>query len=101
VRNVAFACVLILVAARTPVVRAADEAPPISEPEGRLGTPPIVDWLRAGVAGARRLEFVEVTSAVLAHGAEGMGPGSAWFHPAQTRFGWGWLARAASSYRRW
>jgi hypothetical protein len=44
-------------------------------------------------AGARlgRVEAVEMMSAIA--GGYDMGPGGAWFHPSQGRYGWEWLAR--------
>ncbi len=38
-----------------------------------------------------KIEAVEMLSAIT-HGGD-MGPNSAWFHPAQSRYGWPWLAR--------
>ncbi len=36
-------------------------------------------------------EFLQMFWSILRHGAE-MGPGSGWFHPAQSRYDWSWLA---------
>jgi Ca2+-binding EF-hand superfamily protein len=44
----------------------------------------------APIASIRRLEFVEMLSAIL--NDEPMDAGHAWFHPAQSRYGWKWLA---------
>ena len=38
----------------------------------------------------RRLEGVEMLSAIL--GGEPPGPGHGWFHPSQSKYGWEWLA---------
>ena len=38
----------------------------------------------------RNLEFVEMASAILK--GDDLGPGTAWFHPARSRYGWKWLA---------
>jgi Ca2+-binding EF-hand superfamily protein len=42
------------------------------------------------IASIRRLEFVEMLSAIL--NDEPIDSGRAWFHPAQSRYGWRWLA---------
>src|SRR2546430_1509561 len=47
-------------------------------------------WLGGRPAGVRRLEFVEMFSAVA--GGSRMGPGDGWFHPGQSRYDWAWLA---------
>ncbi len=46
----------------------------------------------ASWAGVRRLEIVEMLSAVLS-GSDLMEPGDAWFHPARMRHDFQWLAR--------
>jgi hypothetical protein len=48
------------------------------------------DWLVQGGAAVRRLEFVEMFTAVVS--GSDMGPGDGWFHPSQSRYGWAWLA---------
>jgi hypothetical protein len=48
------------------------------------------DLLREGAGRVRRLEFVEMLTAMLS--GSGTGPGEGWFHPAQSRYGWRWLA---------
>jgi hypothetical protein len=40
-------------------------------------------------------EAVEMILAILAGG--GAGPGTGWFHPSQTRYGWPWLAERMDS----
>jgi hypothetical protein len=42
------------------------------------------------LASARRMEGVEMLTAILRR--EPVEPGHAWFHPAQSRYGWKWLA---------
>jgi hypothetical protein len=42
------------------------------------------------LASIRRLEFVEMLSAVVT--GEEIGPGAGWFHPAQSKYGWKGLA---------
>jgi Ca2+-binding EF-hand superfamily protein len=43
-----------------------------------------------GAARLKKFEAVEMASAIV--GGGDMGPNSAWFHPAQSRYGWQWLA---------
>jgi hypothetical protein len=47
--------------------------------------------LDRGAARLSKLEVVEMVSAI-ARGSD-MGPNDAWFHPAESRYGWPWLAR--------
>lgn len=42
------------------------------------------------IAAIRRLEFVEMLTAIL--NDEPIDSGKAWFHPSQSRYGWKWLA---------
>lgn len=44
-----------------------------------------------GTEKSRVPEAVEMFVSILKNGAE-MGPGSAWFHPSTSRYGWSWLA---------
>jgi hypothetical protein len=46
--------------------------------------------LYEGAARLKKYEVVQMASAIVADGD--MGPNSAWFHPAQSRYGWKWLA---------
>jgi hypothetical protein len=46
--------------------------------------------LDKGAARMKKVEAVEMASAIL--GGGDMGPNSAWFHPAQSRYDWKWLA---------
>ncbi len=46
--------------------------------------------LRTRMAALRPPEIVEMLWS-LAHGSQ-MGPGAGWFHPGESRYGWGWLA---------
>lgn len=45
----------------------------------------------------RRLEVVECLASILS--GEQMGPGTAWFHPGQGRYGWKWLAAHSKANR--
>jgi hypothetical protein len=49
------------------------------------------DLFLDGAAALKKVEAVEMASAILS-GSQ-MGPGEGWFHPGQTRYGWEWLAR--------
>src|SRR5581483_5391970 len=44
-----------------------------------------------GPGGPHVPEAAEMFWSILLHGAD-MGPGSGWFHPAENRYGWDWLA---------
>ena len=46
---------------------------------------------RAGAPKAKLPEFVEMLGAIVVNGSN-MGPNSGWFHPSQSRYGWGWLS---------
>jgi hypothetical protein len=48
------------------------------------------EMVRGAADGVRRLEAVEMFTAV-ATGSD-MGPGDGWFHASQSRYGWEWLA---------
>jgi hypothetical protein len=58
---------------------------PLSQP-ACADDPPRSDAPKAKVP-----EFAEMLGAILVHGAN-TGPDSGWFHPAESRYGWGWLA---------
>jgi len=47
-------------------------------------------WLKDGLSWVCQREFTEVLLAVL--GGSSLVPGEGWFHPAQTRYSWKWLA---------
>jgi len=47
--------------------------------------------LHKGVARVQKVEIVEMVSTILTRGSD-MGPGDGWFHPAQSRYDWKWLA---------
>ena len=57
---------------------------------GAAAGPPASPPMPSLVEAVRRLEFVQMLSAVL--NDEPIEPGHAWFHPAQSRYGWKWLA---------
>src|SRR5882672_10905967 len=40
---------------------------------------------------AQKLEAVQMFEAIIDKGAD-LGPGTGWFHPSQSRYGWDWLA---------
>jgi hypothetical protein len=75
--------------AGTVLPAAAAEPPPGTE-SGWLELPDVTGLLRRGVERFRRLESVEMASAIL--GGSHMGPGEGWFHPGRSRYGWAWLA---------
>jgi hypothetical protein len=49
------------------------------------------DALQEGVAGLKKIEAVEMASAIM-KGSQ-LGPGEGWFHAGQSRYGWDWLAQ--------
>jgi AhpC/TSA family/EF hand len=59
-------------------------------PVGRLDPLFYYQRLRQYVANCKPPEIFEMLNAI-AHGSE-MGPGDGWFHGAQSRYGWNWLA---------
>ncbi len=59
-------------------------------PPGALRPDYYAGVLDRGAARLKKLEAVEMASSIL--GGGDMGPGSAWFHPSQSRYGWQWLA---------
>jgi EF hand len=56
----------------------------------KAGGPVFREWLGHSVPRMRPPEFVEMLTAIA--GGSQMGPGEGWFHPAQSRYGWQWLA---------
>jgi hypothetical protein len=48
------------------------------------------DGVGAGLAWAKKFEFVQMFDAIM--GGSMMGPGDGWFHPSRTKYGWTWLA---------
>ena len=86
-----------LVALAGPLISAE---PPAARPPGSYETPqvqpdsPITlirSSLEVSVAPMKRLEAIQMVTAVLS-GSQ-MGPGDGWFHPGQSRYGWKWLAQ--------
>jgi hypothetical protein len=67
---------------------AGDPAP--RPPRGWLDPLRYSEMVRGAAAGVRRLEAVEMFTAV-ATGSD-MGPGEGWFHPSRSRYSWDWLA---------
>jgi hypothetical protein len=65
-------------------------AAPPDESKGRSIQKPVDTTLRTQLAAVRRMEFVEMLSAVV-RGSQ-MGPGDGWFHPSESRYTWAWLA---------
>jgi Ca2+-binding EF-hand superfamily protein len=59
-------------------------------PPGVLQPAYYAGLLDRGAARLKKLEAVEMASSIVAGG--NMGPGSGWFHPAQSRYDWKWLA---------
>jgi hypothetical protein len=51
---------------------------------------PLGKSLWQSVAALKRLEIVEMVTAIA--GGSDLGPNSGWFHPAQSRYSWKWLA---------
>lgn len=47
--------------------------------------------LADGSPRAKVPEFAEMLGSILVHGSD-MGPYSGWFHPSESRYGWGWLS---------
>jgi Ca2+-binding EF-hand superfamily protein len=68
----------------------ADKNEPLPPRPAMPDLRPLAKSLRQSLASLKHLEFVEVISAV-ARGSK-LGPGEGWFHPAQTRYDWKWLA---------
>lgn len=68
-----------------------DPAPGGQATPAQAPAPPVT-WqlLGKGLQSLRRLEFVEMFTAVLR--GSNMGPGEGWFHPSQSRYGPSWLA---------
>lgn len=60
-------------------------------PSSLLEPPYYAGLLDKGAARLKKLEAVEMLSAI-ARGSD-MGPNDGWFHPAQGRYGWKWLAQ--------
>jgi hypothetical protein len=61
----------------------------LGEVAGAAGPAPPKNSARAAAAGLP--EAVQMTLAILLRGAQ-VGPGSGWFHPSQSPYGWKWLA---------
>ncbi len=57
---------------------------------GAAAAPPESPRMPSLVESVRRLEFVEMLSAIL--NDEPLGPGAGWFHASRSRYGWKWLA---------
>lgn len=68
---------------------AAENAPPARTEEASLA--PILQWVR-------HKESVEMLGAIL-RGEMPDGMGSAWFHPAQGAYSWGWLVQRCDANR--
>jgi hypothetical protein len=64
---------------------------------GRIRSGTYAGLLDRGAARVSKLEVVEMLSAI-ARGSE-MRPNDGWFHPAQSRYGWTWLAGRHSKGR--
>jgi Ca2+-binding EF-hand superfamily protein len=59
-------------------------------PPGVLKPDYYAGLLGKGAARLKKFEAVEMAAAIV--GGGDMGPDSGWFHPAQSRYGWAWLA---------
>jgi len=64
--------------------------PPASLPAWLPNPVPLAESLHNAFTGLGKLESVEMVSAIA--GGSKLGPGEAWFHPGQSRYGWKWLA---------
>jgi hypothetical protein len=68
-----------------PIAALANDRPPSLSP-----LTPLLKQASTALESVRRLEALEMYAAIT--GGSRMGPGDGWFHPAQGRYGWGWLA---------
>jgi hypothetical protein len=74
IHSIATLAVVVLIASRSAAAEPGDRPPSKASP----------------IEAVRRLEFVEMLSAVLS--GQPMDGGVGWFHPAQSRYSWKWLA---------
>src|SRR4051794_15092628 len=74
-----------LLLAALPSTSGAAEQPPRPSP-----FTPVLKRAGHALETVSRLEAVEMYAAIT--GGSRMGPGDGWFHPAQNRYSWGWLA---------
>src|SRR5438874_2073444 len=83
-------CALLALVAAGLLAVPGPAAGPAPKPRGARTPLPHRDRLSEAAGRVRRLEFVEMLTAVLS--GSDLGPGVGWFHPGQSRYGWKWLA---------
>jgi Ca2+-binding EF-hand superfamily protein len=91
-RRVRFLPLAVLAAALAAAPAAA--APPHNPfPPSLLETDFYTGLLDRGTARLKKVEVVEMVTFLANGRINSMGPGSAWFHPSQSRYDWKWLAQ--------